>query len=76
VLDALLFEERGIPGIAVVTEPFRQTGAAMAATWGLPGFPFLVTPHPIAILGDADLDQRADLLVPLVIDLLRSQPAR
>jgi len=76
VLDALLFEERGIPGIAVVTEPFRQTGAAMAATWGLPGFRFLVTPHPIAILGDAELDQRADLLAPLVIDLLRSQPAR
>ena len=76
MLDALLFEERGIPGIAVVTEPFRQTGAAMAATWGLPGFRFLVTPHPIAILGDAELDQRADLLAPLVIDLLRSQPAR
>ena len=76
MLDALLFEERGIPGIAVVTEPFRQTGAAMAATWGLSGFRFLVTPHPIAILGDAELDQRADLLAPLVIDLLRSQPAR
>jgi hypothetical protein len=71
VLDALLFEARGIPGIAVVTDPFRQTGAAMAATWGLPGFRFLETAHPIAILGDKELDQRADLLAPLVIDLLR-----
>ncbi len=71
MLDALLFEEKGIPGIAVVTEPFRQTGAAMAATWGLPGFRFLETPHPIATLGPDELDRRAAALAPLVIDLLR-----
>ncbi len=70
-----MFEERGIPGIALVTEPFRQTGAAMAATWGLPGFRFLDVPHPIAILGDKDMDDRADQLVLLVAELLRA-PAR
>jgi hypothetical protein len=75
VLDALMFEERGIPGIALVTEPFRQTGAAMAGTWGLPGFRFLDVPHPIAILGDKDLDERADRLAPLVAELLGA-PAR
>ena len=67
-----MFEERGIPGIAVITDPFRQTAAAMAATWGLPGFRFLSTPHPIATLGDAQLDERAAQLSPLVVDLLRS----
>ena len=67
-----MFEERGIPGIALVTAPFRQTGAAMAGTWGLPGFRFLDMPHPIAILGDKDMDERADRLVPLVVELLRS----
>jgi hypothetical protein len=70
VLDALMFEERGIPGIALLTEPFRQTGTAMATTWGLPGFRFLCVPHPIAILGDKDLDERADGLVPLVVGLV------
>jgi hypothetical protein len=70
VLDALMFEERGIPGIAVVTEPFRQTGTAMAATWGLPGFPFLAVPHPIANLGDADLDAIAARLAADVAALL------
>ena len=65
-----MFEERGIPGIALVTEPFRQTATAMAATWGLPGFRFLSLPHPIAILGDKEMDERADALVPLVVDLL------
>jgi hypothetical protein len=70
VLDALMFEERGIPGIALVTEPFRQTGTAMAATWGLPGFRFVEMPHPVAILGDKETDDRADRLVPLVVALL------
>ena len=64
-----MFEERGIPGIALVTEPFRPTGTAMAATWGLPGFRFLCTPHPIAILGEEELDERADRLVALVVSL-------
>jgi hypothetical protein len=71
VLDALMFEERGIPGIALVTEPFRQTGAAMAATWGLPGFKFVETPHPVAILDEVETSDRAQDLVPQVLALLR-----
>ena len=66
-----MFEERGIPGIALITEPFRQTGRAMATTWGLPGFKFLEVPHPIAILDEEETDDRAEDLVPQVIDLLR-----
>jgi hypothetical protein len=62
VLDAILMEEQGVPAIAVVTTPFRNTGEAMAASWGKPGYPFLDTPHPIANLAEADLDKRADEL--------------
>jgi hypothetical protein len=62
VLDAILMEEQGVPAIAVVTTPFRNTGEAMAASWGKPGYPFLDTPHPIANLTVQDLDGRADEL--------------
>jgi hypothetical protein len=62
VLDAILMEEQGVPAIAVVTTPFRNTGAAMAASWGKPGYPFVDTPHPIANLAGPDLDKRADEL--------------
>ena len=62
MLDAILMEEQGVPAIAVVTTPFRNTGEAMAASWGKPGYPFLDTPHPIANLTDGDLDGRADEL--------------
>jgi hypothetical protein len=71
VLDAILFERLGIPAIAVVTEPFRPTGEAMATSWGMPGYRFLEVPHPIANLDDKELDERADRLVEEVLKLLR-----
>jgi hypothetical protein len=70
VLDAILMEEQGVPAIAVVTTPFRNTGEAMAASWGKPGYPFLDTPHPIANLTEPELDERADRLVEAVEEWL------
>jgi hypothetical protein len=70
VLDAILLEQQGVPAIAVITEPFRDTGRAMAQSWGLPGFRFLETPHPIANADESELDVRADRLVEPVIALL------
>jgi len=63
-------ERAGTAAIAIVTEPFRATGDAMAAAWGMPGYPFLDTPHPIANLGDKELDERADRLLEAVEALL------
>ena len=71
MLDAILFERAGLPAIAIVTEPFRETGEAMATSWGLPGYRFLAVPHPIANLDDKELDARADRLVEPVLALLR-----
>ena len=62
MLDAILMEEQGVPAIAIVTTPFRNTGEAMARSWGLPDYAFLDTPHPIANLAAAELDARADAL--------------
>ena len=55
-------ERAGTPAIAIVTEPFRPTGEAMTLAWGMAGYPFLATPHPIANLTDKELDERADRL--------------
>ena len=71
MLDAILLERAGVPAIAIVTDVFRATGDAMAASWGLPGYRFLATPHPIANLTEKELDPRADRLIEPVVALLR-----
>jgi hypothetical protein len=74
VLDAILMERAGVPAIAVVTDVFRETGKAMAASWGMAGYRFLETPHPIANLTDKELDERAAALVDAVVALLVEPP--
>lgn len=70
MLDAILFEMVSVPAIAIVTDVFRATGEAMATAWGLPGYRFLETPHPIANLTDKELDARADRLATAVVEAL------
>ena len=70
MLDAILLEQQGVPAVAVITEPFRETGRAMAESWGLPAFRFLETPHPIASIDAKELEARADRLVEPVVALL------
>lgn len=62
MLDAILMEQQGVPAVAIVTAPFRQTGRAMAESWGAPDYPFLDCQHPIGSLGEPDLDKIADTL--------------
>ena len=70
MLDAILLERAGVPAVAIVTDVFRATGDAMAASWGMTGYRFLDTAHPIANLTKDDLDARADRLVEPVVALL------
>jgi hypothetical protein len=71
VLDSIVFEQHGIPSASIITDVFEKTGRAMARTWGLPDFRFIMMPHPIANLTPEQLDQRAREIAPAVIDLLR-----
>lgn len=72
MLDGILLERVGVPSASVVTDVFEVTGRAMAEQWGLPYYRFLVMPHPIANLTEAELDQRARELAPEVAKLLLS----
>ena len=69
-------ERAGTPAIAIVTEPFRPTAEAMTLAWGMAGYPFLATPHPIANLTDKELDERADRLFEAVEALLEQRRQR
>jgi len=70
VLDGILLEKVGVPSASIVTDVFEVTGRAMAEQWGLPYYRFLVMPHPVANLTEAELDQRARETAPEVVKLL------
>ena len=70
MLDGILLEKVGVPSAAIVTEVFEVTGRAMAEQWGAPHYRFLVMPHPIANLTEAELNQRAREIAPEAVKLL------
>jgi hypothetical protein len=70
VLDGILFEKQGVPAASIVTDGFIETGRAMAKSWGLPDYKFLIMPHPTANLTEEEMDQRARKIAPEVADLL------
>jgi len=70
VLDGILLEKESVPSASIVTDVFEITGRAMAEQWGVPTYRFLVMPHPIANLTEAQLDQRAREIAPEVVKLL------
>ncbi len=70
MLDAINLEKQGIPAVAVVTEPFIPTAKAMAELNGMPGYPFVVVPHPIGSLDEAALRERAELVLERIEALL------
>jgi len=70
VLDGILLEKAGVPSASIVTDVFELTARAMAAQWGLPAYRFLMMPHPIANLSEAELDQRARAIAAEVAKLL------
>ena len=70
MLDGILLERKGVPSASIVTDVFEVTGRAMARQWGVPTYRFLIMPHPIANLTEAELDQRAREMAPEVVKLL------
>ena len=71
MLDGILLEKAGVPSASIVTDVFEVTGRAMAEQWGVPYYRFLVMPHPIANLTEAELDARAREIAPEVVKLIR-----
>ena len=70
MLDAVRFEELGVPAAAILTEPFRATGLVMAALQGFADYPFATVPHPVASLSAEQVTAVADAVTPAVERLL------
>ena len=75
MLDAVHFEQAGVPAAAVLTEPFAATGTAMAELQGFDDYPFATVPHPIGSLAEAQADALADAVTATVLGLLTDPDA-
>jgi hypothetical protein len=68
--DGTHLERRGIPTAVVCTDPFINTAKFMARTQGMPDYPFVVLPHPIATLDGGGLEEQVERALPQVLELL------
>ena len=69
--DGITLERLGFPTATIITSVFVNTAEAYTRLMGVPGFPYIVCPHPITNVGAAGLDERAQLLAPQVAKLLQ-----
>ncbi|WP_236791810.1 UGSC family (seleno)protein [Amycolatopsis sp. GM8] len=63
-------EISGVPTVAICTEPFLASGAAMAKRRGIPGYEFARVQHPVSSLEASEIAERAQEALPQVLSLL------
>ena len=66
-----MLEKAGLPAVPLITDAFDSTAKEMAQLWGVPGFRFVMMPHPLASLSADDVEVRAGQLVDRVLELLQ-----
>ena len=76
MLDAILSEKRSIPAAAILTRPFIPTALALSSIQNMPGYPFVVLPHPVTSLTAEEALARADAATPYIEALLVEGVAR
>jgi hypothetical protein len=68
--DAVTAERLKVPAIGVMTERFVSAAELMARVLGMPGYQFVVIPHPVSSASDADLRAMAATTIAEVRRLL------
>ena len=70
VADGIVFERAGLPAAVICSDAFVVTADAMAELRGAPGYQYIRTAHPVAVLSSEQVRQRAKQLLPEVVALL------
>lgn len=68
--DGVVLEAAGVPVAAIITESFIPTADAMVALRGAPGYPYATTAHPVAVLTEDKVKERAAAVLDDVVALL------
>jgi hypothetical protein len=75
VMDGVEFETNGTPVAVICSDAFRGSADAIAGLRGLPGYRYVTTPHPVAVLTPAEVRARAERALPEVVSLLVADSA-
>ncbi len=70
VADGVAFERHGTPAAVICSDAFGPSADAMARLQGVPGYHYLTTPHPVAVLAPDEVRERALLALPEVVSVL------
>jgi hypothetical protein len=70
VTDGLVLETRGVPTAAICSDAFQASADAIAALNGAPGYRYVTTRHPVAVLTPDQVRERARRALPQVVALL------
>jgi hypothetical protein len=73
VHDGIEIEKRGIPAVAICTAAFLPGLDALTKMRGMPEYRFAVVPHPLGVLFDDELQQRAELAAPQVVAIVSAE---
>jgi hypothetical protein len=72
VADGVAFERHGIPAAVICSDAYRVTADAMADHAGMPGYRYVTTPHPVAVLAPDEVRERARQCLKDVVTLITS----
>jgi hypothetical protein len=73
VADGIAFEAAGLPAAAICSDSFGVTADAMADLRGAPGYRYVTTPHPVAVLTPDQVKERAAGILDDVVALLTAE---
>src|SRR5215470_13118542 len=73
--DGVVLETAGVPVAAIITDSFIPTADAMAALRGAPGYRYATTAHPVAVLTEDKVKERAAQVLDDVVALLTDPSA-
>ncbi|SRR5216683_1044009 len=76
ITDGVAIEGRGTPAAVICSDAFRGSADAIADLRGAPGYQYVTTPHPVAVLTPGQVRERASQVLPEVVSLLVSGESR
>jgi hypothetical protein len=75
VSDGIMLERAGIPTAVICSDAFSASADAIAGLRGVPGYRYLTTRHPMAVLTPDEVRDRARQLLPQVVSMLTADEA-